>query len=152
MYKVVVERYEALSNEIIKQLLELNHQIPELESGLTESEITQRLSGKSILILIAKVEGEIAGFKLGYQQDSTLFYSWLGGVAQDYRGLGIAKLLLNEQEKWAKAQDYQWLQVKTKNCYLAMLSMLVNHRYNIIEFADKHSDASQNKLLLEKML
>jgi len=101
--------------------------------------IKARLNNKKALILVAYYEGELAGFKIGYAQSSTQFYSWLGGVHAQYRRLGIAKKLLFEQERWAAEQGYTLMHVKSMNRFPQMLTMLITNGYHISGYVDKQS-------------
>src|SRR5262245_27281090 len=48
--------------------------------------------------------GELVGFKAGYAATHNRYYSWLGGVREDFRRQGIARHLMDAQHAWAKAQ------------------------------------------------
>ena len=87
--------------------------------------------------MIAEIDGQPAGFKLGYQRQETVFYSWLGGVLPAFRRHGVAQALLAEQERWARAQGYRQLTVKTRNRFRAMLAMLLAHHYQIVQLERK---------------
>ncbi|MFE1243145.1 GNAT family N-acetyltransferase [Fictibacillus sp. NPDC058756] len=40
-------------------------------------------------------DGNVIGYKMGYESDKRKFYSWLGGVDSQHRGQGIAAKLMN---------------------------------------------------------
>ena len=44
-----------------------------------------------VLALIAHLEGNPVGYKIGYYDKPGLYYSWSGGVLKDYRGQGVAR-------------------------------------------------------------
>ena len=69
-----------------------------------EQSLAQRLEGKRHLILVAEQQGQILGFKIGYELDSDTFYSWFGGVSPKARNLGVAQKLLDVQESWVIEQ------------------------------------------------
>ena len=53
--------------------------------------IAERLAARPrFLILLASDETRVVGYKIGYEERGTEFYSWLGGVDPNYRGQGIA--------------------------------------------------------------
>ncbi|QIR16285.1 GNAT family N-acetyltransferase [Shewanella aestuarii] len=112
----------------------------------------QRLACHDCLILLAYVEGEVAGFKLGYAKTDGEFYSWLGGVLPDFRQLGLAKSMLEYQERWAQQQGYSLITVKTHNHFNAMLNMLVSSQYQITAIDTDKANVSLNKLHLQKSL
>jgi len=80
---------------------------------------------------VAHVEGELVGFKLGYDQPDGCHYSWLGGVKQDYRGLGIAAELLKAQVESCRKLGHTKLQTKTLNRFLPMLLLNLKAGFRI---------------------
>ncbi|CAM3068990.1 GNAT family N-acetyltransferase [Vibrio diazotrophicus] len=99
-----------------------------------EQSLDQRLEGKRHLILVAEQQGQILGFKIGYELDSDTFYSWFGGVSPKARNLGLAQKLLDVQESWVIEQGYQQLKVKSRNQFPAMLRLLLRNNYLIENF------------------
>lgn len=99
-----------------------------------EQSLAQRLEGKRHLILVAEQQGQILGFKIGYELDSDTFYSWFGGVSPKARNLGLAQKLLDVQESWVIDQGYQQLKVKSRNQFPAMLRLLLRNNYLIENF------------------
>ena len=152
MYQITTKQITSFDHPELNKMFELNQQIPELDIGISLEVMTQRITEKPFLLLLAYVEGDIAGYKLGYAIDNANFYSWIGGVAQDFRKLGIAETLLKTQEQWVQAKQYHYLTVKTQNRYNAMLSMLIKHQYQIIEIDQNYPDSSDYKMRLVKRL
>lgn len=152
MYSIEIKALTTLTPELTNQLVELSQQIPELDRTLTSHVLTERLTGKTCLILLAYVEGELAGFKLGYGQDEASFYSWLGGVASDFRRLGLAQSLLEYQETWVHRQGYRHIQVKTMNRFPAMLNLLISNQYFITELKADPKNLIDHKLHLSKSI
>ncbi|MCL1090816.1 GNAT family N-acetyltransferase [Shewanella profunda] len=152
MYSIEIKAETKLTSELATQLIELSQQIPELDRSLTNETLAERLDGKTSLILLAFVEGELAGFKLGYEQEETIFYSWLGGVASDFRRLGLAQSLLEYQETWARRQGYNHIQVKTMNRFPGMLNLLINNQYMITELKADPKSLVDHKLHLCKTI
>ena len=150
MYTTHLEFITSYQHPNFSHIFELNEQIPELERGVSLEEIKQRIGEQSFLLLVAYVEGEVAGYKLGYALDEQTFYSWVGGVAEDFRKLGIAERLLKAQEQWVQQQQYSELTVKTQNRFTAMLAMLVKHRYHIVDIENHTANRADNKMLLAK--
>ncbi|ORT51691.1 acetyltransferase [Vibrio sp. qd031] len=135
----------------IEEALPVLQAIPEFASPVTNSDVSARLDGKRSLILIAFVDGQAAGVKIGYEQSGHQFYSWLGGVLPSARGYGVAQALLNEQEKWAKQQGYRSINVKTRNQFPQMIHMLVKNRYLIVA-TEAHPNPLENRLYFQKNL
>lgn len=152
MYSIEIKAESGLTPELATQLIELSKQIPELDRPLTSEVLNQRLQGKKCLILVAYVEGELAGFKLGYEQEEAIFYSWLGGVASDFRRLGLAQSLLEYQETWARRQGYNHIQVKTMNRFPPMLNLLISNQYLITELNADPKSLVDHKLHLRKSI
>ena len=152
MYSIEIKAESSLTPELAAQLIQLSQQIPELDHPLTNEVLDQRLQGKTCLILVAYVEGELAGFKLGYEQEEAIFYSWLGGVAFDFRRLGLAQSLLEYQETWARRQGYNHIQVKTLNRFPAMLNLLISNQYLITELTADPKSLVDHKLYLCKSI
>ncbi|AGO53193.1 GCN5-related N-acetyltransferase [Serratia plymuthica 4Rx13] len=129
----------------------LYRQIPEFGGLHSLADLQQRVGPSACHLLIAEVDGQAAGFKLGYQTQEKVFYSWLGGVLPAFRRHGVARALLAEQERWARAQGYRRLTVKTRNQFRAMLTMLIGHHYQIVHL-EKKGEVADYRLLLEKTL
>ncbi len=101
-------------------------------------------------LLIASIDDQPVGFKLGYELDQWCFYSWLGGVMPAYRGLGIAADLIQAQQDWCRAQGYRKIQTKTQNRWKSMLLLNIKMGFEIIGYHS--SDEGGPKIVLEKTL
>ncbi|TMO80441.1 N-acetyltransferase [Pseudoalteromonas sp. S3776] len=123
----------------LKDITAVSKHIPELLTTIDNQALDSRLNNKKALILVAYHENELVGFKIGYEQSNSQFYSWLGGVHHKYRRRGIAKKLLIQQEQWAAEQGYTHIHVKSMNRFPQMLSMLITNGYHIAGYVDKHS-------------
>lgn len=152
MYNVEIETTTELTPDLLNCLLDIHQQIPEFDKPYPESEYQLRLNHKPVLIMFIKVEGELAGFKLGYELNDSTFYSWLGGVIPEYRNLGLAQHMLQAQEAWARECGYQYIEVKTLNQFSSMLAMLTASRYKIINVAQALDNIEYNKISLQKSL
>lgn len=79
------------------------------------------------------------GYKLGYRQEESVFYSWMGGVRPEARGRGIAAALMAAQHEWAAAQGYRWIETRTRAGNQAMLRANRRAGFAIIaEEKDEH--------------
>lgn len=126
-------------------------QIEEFARQETLDSIKKRLGDKPSLILVAEIEGELCGVKIGYQLDETCFYSWLGGVTESGRRRGIAQALLNTQERWVAKHGYTSLRVKSRNCFAGMLCLLLSNHYQI-EHLEKKETLAQYRLHFVKKI
>ena len=125
--------------------------ISEFVRPATEDDIKQRLRGHRALILVAELNGEMVGVKIGYQLSEECFYSWLGGVAPAGRRGGVAQALLEAQEEWVVAEGYQELRVKSRNRFPAMLRLLLRNGYQV-EHLEKKDGIEDYRLHFIKQL
>lgn len=113
--------------------------------------VLHRLASKEqIHIGIAACEGAYVGFKIGYKEDDTTFYSWLGGVHDSYRNQGIASKLMELQHAWCIKKGFNAIKTKTMNRWRNMLILNIKHGFDII---NTYQDADGAvKIVLEKKL
>ncbi len=104
----------------------------------------------NLLINLALDNKKIIGSKIGYQLDSTKFYSWLGGVESNYCKNGIAPELMKRQHDWAFKKGYKIVRTKTKNCFKPMLILNIKSGFDIVDVY--LSSRSELKIVLEKKL
>lgn len=84
------------------------------------------------LVQLARVGGEPAGYKIGYEPKPGQFYSWLGGVAPAHRRRGIARALLRDQRAWLVDEGFRVLRMKTYNRYRGMLLLAIAEGFDVI--------------------
>ena len=114
--------------------------------------IHSRLESESGFYLqIAYIESQPVGFKLGYRLGPELFYSWLGGVLDTHRGLGLAKQLMTNQIDWCRENGYKVITTKTRNQFQSMLLLNLKMGFSITGFEVAES-ISENRIWLEKRL
>ncbi len=154
----------------------------EFSEKKTAEEIISRLNGREHLILMSMApspddEEQLipVAFKVGHElrawetdpdlahlvaqlQDSVefrgrkIFYSWIGGTREPWRGQGHYRALTEQQEEWALAHDYRELVVKTKNRFYTMRATLDHLRFNIIRFQPRAGDNGESKVYLSKII
>ena len=154
----------------------------EFREKKTAEEIISRLSGRDHLILMSMApspddEEQLipVAFKVGHElrawetdpdladlvahlrdsvefQGRKIFYSWIGGTREPWRGQGHYRALTEQQEEWALANDYRELVVKTKNRFYTMRATLDHLRFNIIRFKPRAGDNSESKVYLSKII
>lgn len=135
----------------IEEAVKISQQIPEFSDPYRTEEYQKRLTEKRFLILIAESEGKPAGFKVGYENDDH-FYSWIGGVLQEFRRKGIANKLAKFQEQWCRENNFNTIRFRTKTKFKNMLLFALSRGFNIISFEDNDFDDLENRILLEKKL
>ena len=104
--------------------------VPELTPTSVES-LQARLTGRPHLAQVAKIDGAVAGFKVGYAETPERFYSWIGGVLPAFRRRGLAQRLLEAQHAWCRERGFREVTVKTYNRYRGMLQLLVTAGYDV---------------------
>lgn len=124
----------------------LEKTIPEFETAIDEAAMGSRIGDRRHLALIARVDGEPAGFKLGYEENAERFYSWVGAVAPAYRGRGIAQQLLAAQESWCRTNGYREVVVKSYNRFRNMVLLLIRSGYDV------HGTQTNGAIVFKKSL
>jgi GNAT superfamily N-acetyltransferase len=136
----------------IKEVVEMSKKVTEFFQPFSEKIYEDRLTDTIHLILIAEVDGKAVGFKIGYERDSAeVFYSWLGGVLDSHRRMGIATKLADEQERWAKNHGYHKVYFKTRNRFSKMIHFGLNRGFKIIDLIKKGS-IDDYRIVMEKVL
>lgn len=144
-----------VSELVIKQdkittVVGLSQQIPEFIDPPAAADYAQRLNNVPHLVLVAYLNDQPVGFKVGYEREG-YFYSWMGAILPDYRKSGIAKALADQQEIWAKAAGYRSITFKTRNQHKGMLIFALKNGFNIISVREK-DQLSRYRILLRKSL
>ena len=75
----------------LADVLTIHAMLPEMRPAESTEHYTNRIKNRPHLALVAYIDNQPAGFKLGYAEDEHTFYSWLGGVVPNYRRMGLAK-------------------------------------------------------------
>lgn len=101
-------------------------------------------------LIVASIENENIGFKLGYETSQNDFYSWLGGVVKGYQNLGIASAMMKKQHQWCEQTGYKKIQTKTLNRFPNMLILNIQNGFEII--GTYSSGDKGMKIVLEKKL
>jgi len=141
-----------IRNGSISEVVELSRKVPEFFQPYSEKTYEERLLENQHLILVAEVDGKPAGFKVGYQRfGHDVFYSWMGGVLNEYRRKGIATKLANEQETWAKNQGFTKVVFKTRNRLTKMIHFGLNRGFMIVGLIKK-GKVEDYRLVMEKKL
>ncbi len=76
---------------------------------------------QDVLALMAHLEGNPVGYKIGYRDRPRHYYSWTGGVLRDYRGQGVARRMQEWQHAWLRARGYQTVGFNSFNKFGSML-------------------------------
>jgi hypothetical protein len=81
-----------------------------------------------------------------------IFYSWIGGTRDEWRGRGHYRALTEQQEEWAHLNGYDELVVKTKNKHYSMRGTLDHLKFDVIKFESHLYDNRESKVYLSKKL
>ncbi|MEZ9297016.1 GNAT family N-acetyltransferase [Vibrio splendidus] len=135
----------------LAEVISVVDQITEFAKKESVASLSERLTGKTNLILVAEEAGVLLGFKIGYELDQQTFYSWFGGVLPLARNKGVAQAQLDAQEQWVKQQGYQQLKVKSRNQFPAMLRLLLRNGY-LIEKLEEKEDINAHRIHFLKQI
>jgi len=98
-----------------------------------QPDFAQRIAEKlRPMALIARVDGQAVGFKLGYEKNREEFFSWLGGVIETHRRKGIARELLRRQHEWCRDRGYQAVVTESANEYRTMIILNLSEGFEIV--------------------
>ena len=104
------------------------------------------------MILVAEIDEQVVGCKIGYDRDADgSFYSWLGGVLASFRQQGVAKMLSDKQEDWAKNEGYDTVKFKTLNKHKAMLQFALKNGFDIYNINPKNTLADYRIELIKTL-
>ncbi len=98
---------ERLELERFDEIRRLNEQV------FGDDRVIFRLDRDHLVPLLASVDGQPVGYKVGYGESATTFYSAKGGVAPAWRRRGIARVLLARMETEARRLGYTTLAYDT---------------------------------------
>ncbi|MGB3179949.1 MAG: GNAT family N-acetyltransferase [Cyclobacteriaceae bacterium] len=146
----------------LEEVFRLIEHIPEFTGSYPAEEYELRLTDTPHLVLLAEwkdhirnegsaAEGSLAGFKVGYEIEDGLFYSWMGGVHKRYRRMGVAAMLADAQEKWATESGYHTVRLKTWNRHKGMLCFALLRGFNILS-VEPFRRLDDYRIILEKSL
>ncbi|MEZ9761440.1 GNAT family N-acetyltransferase [Vibrio splendidus] len=135
----------------LAEVISVVEQITEFAKKESVASLSERLTGKTNLILVAEEAGVLLGFKIGYELDQQTFYSWFGGVLPLARNKGVAQAQLDAQEQWVKQQGYRQLKVKSRNQFPAMLRLLLRNGY-LIEKLEEKEDINAHRIHFLKQI
>jgi len=122
----------------LEEILWVHERIPEFPGKASFDFYESRLRHRLYIALVAEIEGELAGFKVGYQSDfPDTFYSWMGGVRPEFRKHGVAQALADIQENWAKEKGFTKVFFKTRNRFPDMINFGLKRGFKIIDVLPK---------------
>ncbi len=136
----------------ISEVVAISQQVPELIDPYAEAVYRERLSDKPHLILVAELDGQLVGFKVGYEREADgSLYSWMGGVLPAARRSGVARALAQAQENWAREAGYHSIRFKTLNRHKAMLAFALDEGFYLLR-VEPRVDPMESRIWLEKAI
>lgn len=118
---------------------------------LNEDILRSKIGAHSRTLLVMAFDSEkLVGFKLGYAQDQHQFYSWIGAVADDYRGLGLASEMMRVQHDWCAKHGFERIETRTRDSFSAMLSLNLKFGFRVVGLL--HESPDSTKIILQKQL
>lgn len=104
----------------------------------------------NMLVLLAIEDGRVVGFKIGYDIEERVFYSWVGGVDPTFRRNGIAMQLIERQHEELKQLGYTAVRTYSRNELKEMLIVNLKAGFDIVDTFTDHK--GRHKIMLEKCL
>src|SRR4030095_9681173 len=174
----IIQQYTLEPGALEAQYIE--EYFTEFRKKKTVEEIIARLRDREHLILMSMAEDDDGtlipvAYKIGHElkaQESgiqlselvaelrdvvefpnrKIFYSWIGGTRDEWRGQGRYRALTEQQEEWAHAHGYNELVVKTKNRFYGMRATLDHLNFDVIKFQRHLRDNRESKVYLSKKI
>jgi len=109
----------------------------------SEDRIINRFDRPDVIILMAFVSGQAAGFKVGYGLQNGVYYSAKGGVVEPFRREGIARILLLNMMKLARGRGYDRFSFDTfPNVHIGMTLLAMDEGFALtgIDYSDGLKD------------
>ncbi|MDT8757769.1 GNAT family N-acetyltransferase [Sphingomonas psychrotolerans] len=126
------ERWQGSVTDAAEPLLALCRSV---FPDFAEAYLLDRLPRLADPMLWLAVEGGAwKGFKLAYRRGDALLYSWLGGVAPELRGKGVASELMRLQHEAAAALGYRCVETRTRAANNPMILLNLRHGFHIAGF------------------
>lgn len=142
----IVYFQESIPEQILKGI-QIVHELVFEGSHLKESKLEGK---KGLLCYVAIENGAVVGFKLGYEVEDEVFFSWLGGVNPSFQKRGIASSLMRAQHTKCGEIGYKKVRTFSRNMRKSMLILNLKCGFDIIEtFID---EKGRHKIILEKVL
>ncbi len=105
----------------------------------------------NVLMLVARVDNEPAGFFIGFELKPTVFFCWFYGVLPQFRRQKIASQLMDAVHGWAKHNGYEAIRFECHNQHRPMLHLAIALGYDIVGIR-WDPDRGDNLVIFEKSL
>ena len=81
--------------------------------------------------VLARDDGRLVGFKLGYAMTESRYYSWLGGVHLAARGRGVARQLMRRQHRWLEEMGCAQVETSSDQGNVAMARVNLQEGFTV---------------------
>jgi GNAT superfamily N-acetyltransferase len=174
----IIRQYTLETGALEAQYIE--EYFTEFRKKKTAEEIMTRLRDREHLILMSMAEDDEGvlipvAYKIGHElraheasiklselvaelrgvvefPNRKIFYSWIGGTREDWRGQGRYRALTEQQEEWAHNHGFHELVVKTKNRFYGMRATLDHLNFDVVKFQRHLRDNRESKVYLSKKI
>ena len=99
--------------------------------------------------VLARDDGRLVGFKLGYAMAESRYYSWLGGVHLAARGSGVARQLMRRQHRWLEEMGCAQVETSTDQGNVAMAHVNLQEGFTV---CGTRSMPGRTQVLYQKLL
>lgn len=82
-----------------------------------------------VTIFVAEADAKLVGYKAGYAIAYDRYYSWLGGVAAEFRRQGLARELMIAQHEWLSGSRFQLVETHVEQQNTAMMQLNLKHGF-----------------------
>ena len=122
------------------------------ESIFGEERVINTFDRKDLVLLLASIDEEPIGFKVGYRENRFVFYSAKGGVSPSFRRRGIALALMDAMMDRARDRGYARLAFDTfPNLHPGMTILGIQEGFRLMK-ADYNATYREYRLRFEKRL
>ena len=174
----IIRQYTLESGALEAEYIE--EYFTEFRNKKTAAEIIARLKDREHLILLSMAEDDDGvlipvAYKIGHElraqevsiplaelvtelrdvvefSNRKIFYSWIGGTREQWRGQGRYRALTEQQEEWAHAHGFHELVVKTKNKFYPMRATLDHLSFDVVKFQRHLRDNRESRVYLSKKI
>ena len=117
-----------------------------------EERVINTFERDDLLMLMAYVDSDPVGFKIGYRQNHDTFYSAKGGVLEAHRRKGIARQMLHDMIERVRDQGYSRFAFDTfPNKHPGMTIMGLDEGFTVVK-ADFNTVFQDYRLQFEKVI
>ncbi|MDP3992024.1 MAG: GNAT family N-acetyltransferase [Nanoarchaeota archaeon] len=114
------------------KIIEKEKAIENYPGEYDEKAVRKLLKEKESITLVAETDGKVAGFcKISTEKDD--FSLDIIGVAQEFRGRGIGRILFEEMEKYAFKNKIKRIFILVKDWNVAMNKMTESKGYTLTD-------------------